>query len=912
MIPDSRTAAQIRNLMRASPGAVQLTTYVSLAIRIESELLRALRLDLAPHLDVGCEADLWHSRLVLATGPSGITLRPEVAEVLRGRLRDDVDRRVARQAWQIIQEVHADTSPAILLEEAIAWYAIDGSGADIETGLTRALKTMVEDPDRGLAAWWMRARRRLPAEATSSSVANALDRVAMGQLENSDATAALGKNARFEQIVRNAGTTKIFVRCTARAVELGEFEPDVSTRSISVPDLDPIRIEVSWNGGKEATLVSLGPGRSQLTMVDPGTVRLKTERGDVYELLAMEPAADPAMLPPLTGLLQCGASACARGFDGLETPAPEPLRLAVERLAQTVGEYLDPPWQRGLRLLADRFVRQGLPEPAFQSGVSEFARQCIELAVGEGSDRRLPKRLSTLARRLDSRLAAFDTWDPAEVHSPDPDPEETGRLIAEVEKTIEKVVGPDDPLRRLGAWLEAYVAPTWHRSQRGLLESEIWQSPEPRLDRFVGRVVDEVTTPVDRSSMARYLSPVSINRDSLGYVRRHRPELDLFPEPALQGFRLEGTATAFLELTRWAKESTVAALEVLISQRRAAARSVDRRVTGKEWAAWRDVEDLLVRVKPRLRQIQGVRDELFTGWADFPDTTVETLKRFNATDAIGNLYRAEIHLLTKLEQWLSQERRVTRSDLMHFKRLWQMDQDAIFIKLHGYEELSYPESGGAGTKRFLRELSKTHWKLVDYIASDLDEELRSRIADEAKWLREALEAMSGVFDIFVWYSPADDQPGAQEPSKGLVTQTLEAVRNSLESSHMGFWWDREGLCLGDEWDEKIRQTIERVDVGMIFLSEDMLKSGFIQNVEAELMERRRKEGMRICPIVVSRGALKLLDRNPELQWIKEYQVLPGDPSEVGLKELEASGKLNAFCKTTLAPALKRLMDKLSS
>ena len=64
-------------------------------------------------------------RLVRSRGPDGIALRPDVLETLRTDLRGD-DR--AAEAWAIIEAAHAGGSPALSLEEQVAWLVISEAG----------------------------------------------------------------------------------------------------------------------------------------------------------------------------------------------------------------------------------------------------------------------------------------------------------------------------------------------------------------------------------------------------------------------------------------------------------------------------------------------------------------------------------------------------------------------------------------------------------------------------------------------------------------------------------------------------------------------------------------------------------------------------------------------------------------
>ena len=68
-------------------AAVQLAVPLSIAVRIEPELIRAIRLAILPYLDVSAESALWFAdNLVAARDPDAIVLRPELLPVLRARL----------------------------------------------------------------------------------------------------------------------------------------------------------------------------------------------------------------------------------------------------------------------------------------------------------------------------------------------------------------------------------------------------------------------------------------------------------------------------------------------------------------------------------------------------------------------------------------------------------------------------------------------------------------------------------------------------------------------------------------------------------------------------------------------------------------------------------------------------------
>ena len=67
-------------------AAVDLARFLSAAVFIEPELLRAMRVEVLPTLDVDAEADLWFGRLVRSRSVQGIRLLEPVLDELRSQL----------------------------------------------------------------------------------------------------------------------------------------------------------------------------------------------------------------------------------------------------------------------------------------------------------------------------------------------------------------------------------------------------------------------------------------------------------------------------------------------------------------------------------------------------------------------------------------------------------------------------------------------------------------------------------------------------------------------------------------------------------------------------------------------------------------------------------------------------------
>jgi hypothetical protein len=168
-------------LVTASGRAAELAVPLSIAVRIEPDLIRAMRLAVLPYLDVAAESDLWFSDLVAARGPDSIIFEPEILPALRGRLAEWLAHSQptdpVRAVWDIVNRIHASTSPALLLEERVAWLAIsagDSGVPAIEEELRTALYSLLREGRTGIADWFAGAWGRLPDIARNTGAARQL------------------------------------------------------------------------------------------------------------------------------------------------------------------------------------------------------------------------------------------------------------------------------------------------------------------------------------------------------------------------------------------------------------------------------------------------------------------------------------------------------------------------------------------------------------------------------------------------------------------------------------------------------------------------------------------------------------------------------------------------------------------
>jgi elongation factor Tu len=289
-------------LLKAMPSdAVELAEFASLAVRIEPELLRALRIDLLPGGGAAAEADLWFSPAVRARGPDGIALNPRILHELRRRLSESLHtergRERAKLARGIVKELHEHSSPALVLEEHVTWLAISGaSTTEIDAELERAVAALETGRRRpGIAAWAAQAWVRLPPEARRSRSGWVLGQASAAANGSSLIVAEAPEGIAevdLAPLLAEVPRVPLGVRRQSHVLELGAVETDEAV-AIEVPDTEPRLVDVSWGAEDEPEEATVPVGRGELVTIEVGAgpVRLRNALHEVYELPALAPEA---------------------------------------------------------------------------------------------------------------------------------------------------------------------------------------------------------------------------------------------------------------------------------------------------------------------------------------------------------------------------------------------------------------------------------------------------------------------------------------------------------------------------------------------------------------------------------------------------------------------------------------------
>lgn len=291
--PDERDP-RLRALYRRNPEAVELAKLLSLAARIEPELLRATRLRFLPHADAGTEADLWFSGLVQCKSSMALLLIPNIARQLREELLANDGERLER-FWKFLQKYRADTgaSNAIRLEEHISYIILHGreeTQSEVETELRRALKALVNGGTKrsGLARWALSAIPLLPERARALPAAKQLLLASKLRLsgraipvkEISDSLKEVHWLLPSELPGKVVG-----IQLLEDGLEISD-EPLPSMHRITVPETNPRVLEL-WadtSSERESKVVNWSVGESLTVELNGRAVSIRTIAGKEYYL----------------------------------------------------------------------------------------------------------------------------------------------------------------------------------------------------------------------------------------------------------------------------------------------------------------------------------------------------------------------------------------------------------------------------------------------------------------------------------------------------------------------------------------------------------------------------------------------------------------------------------------------------
>ncbi|WP_330234869.1 FxSxx-COOH system tetratricopeptide repeat protein [Streptomyces sp. NBC_00566] len=275
------------------PGRT-LAVLLSIAARIEPELMRAVRLRVAPGLDVAAEVDLWFGDLVTHRGFGYVELNPALLEELRAELTDRLARAgeadPIHRLWPTFQGLRVGASPAMVAQETATWQAVSGrpdADVRIEEALRPALRALVEEEREAIARWFTEVWETLPERVRRSTTAWQLltlsaVRLALDPPEPPQPLRlAL---ADVAVIAEGLPKTRLHLGWDGPRLMLSDSPLDPGQFAVTVPDTDPRVVELVTASSTRTILIGrdtaveewVGPAGGLLHTADGATYTLPT------------------------------------------------------------------------------------------------------------------------------------------------------------------------------------------------------------------------------------------------------------------------------------------------------------------------------------------------------------------------------------------------------------------------------------------------------------------------------------------------------------------------------------------------------------------------------------------------------------------------------------------------------------
>jgi hypothetical protein len=300
------TAVQrLKQVRKEWPEAAVLAEPLALAVRIEPELLRDVRLALLPASHASLEADLYFSPLISQRTPEWLSIDPPLAHALQKRLaarirRGGKDEERVRRMRAMVERAHFAVPFEIAREEQIIWISVEQAGGKIEAqrAVNQALRDVLmrilqgsSEVSIALARWFAGAAKRMPPLARETEsfalLVFASSSILGGRKIEAQVNATLDT---FKELARylpqSAKRVKVWGALTTRGLHLRP-EQYAGYQQVELPLTDPILLEARPENGNP-TLVKVRPGQPEFVPLPAGMVALRTLCRD---LLTFRPRA---------------------------------------------------------------------------------------------------------------------------------------------------------------------------------------------------------------------------------------------------------------------------------------------------------------------------------------------------------------------------------------------------------------------------------------------------------------------------------------------------------------------------------------------------------------------------------------------------------------------------------------------
>jgi hypothetical protein len=146
--------------------------------------------------------------------------------------------------------------------------------------------------------------------------------------------------------------------------------------------------------------------------------------------------------------------------------------------------------------------------------------------------------------------------------------------------------------------------------------------------------------------------------------------------------------------------------------------------------------------------------------------------------------------------------------------------------------------------------------------------------------------------LFISYSHRDEK---------IKDELITMLTPLQDQEILKIWQDRE-IIPGDEWYQSIQTAMNECNMALLLISGDFLASRFIRDEElSRLLQRRKEEGLRVVPIIVSDCLWK------SVPVLKDLQALPKDGKSID--SCGGKGKRHQIC-AEVGEAIEKIIKQL--
>lgn len=282
---------QLNATARKNPAILELARHVSLATRIEPELIRTIRSQILPFIEAGAEADLWFSSLTQFRNMFAMFMYPEVVTYFRKQLASDPVE--LQHCWLVLQQFRQKAPQMLKLEEELVYLGLapEANRGMIEAKVGELLQAVLNEDDTensSLVRWTLQAVRNFPEQLRDLEIVNQLTVAAMVRSPDRQLSGPqlLPKIEDYAWLLpKTMPVTTIGIRLVASGIEFSDPPAKDSVHIISqVPRTSPRIINVKYDDTIE--IVELYDNGTLLKEIPHNIhkVEILTISGERYEL----------------------------------------------------------------------------------------------------------------------------------------------------------------------------------------------------------------------------------------------------------------------------------------------------------------------------------------------------------------------------------------------------------------------------------------------------------------------------------------------------------------------------------------------------------------------------------------------------------------------------------------------------